>query len=82
MDALLVQRAMFRASAPELHDVAGLVQEYDRADRLSQAAPDNDPHWATSRDQIEECLRLYVDGSPIRIAKRLSGYPGSTATER
>jgi hypothetical protein len=82
MDALLVHRAMFRASGSELHDVAGLIHEYNLAARLAEthATPD-DHRWAHSRDQIEECLRLYVGGNPIRIAKRLSGYFGLTVGE-
>jgi hypothetical protein len=82
MDTLLIHRAMFRASGSELHDVAGLIHEYNLTARLAEThgTPD-DCRWTQSRDRIEECLRLYVGGSPIRIAKRLSGYAGATIGE-
>lgn len=75
MDALLVQRAMFRANGSDLHAVANLIHEYGLAEKvLAGHGTGLTGEWGESRDAIEQCLRLYVAGSPIRMAKRLSGY--------
>ena len=80
MDARLVQRAMFRATGADIHSVAGLVHEYGLIDRLAAAnapapAPDTArPSWSVTKSRIEHCLRLYVSGNPIPLAKRASGY--------
>jgi hypothetical protein len=86
MDALLVQRAMFKASGADIHAVANLVHEYGMVSQIAKGdvaevqERRGDPDWGQSMEQIERCLRLYVRGTPIRLAKRLSGYfPGRQA---
>lgn len=82
MDALLVQRAMFQASATELHDVANLVHEYRAVDRL--AAMDGvgmRDTWVRERRQLESCLRSFIAGQPLAVAKRQTGYRTGIAGE-
>lgn len=79
MDATLVQRAMHRATGADIHMVAGLVHEYGMVDRLAAAGPHRPAGrrrstWSRTKSQIEQCLRLYIGGNPIALAKRTSGY--------
>jgi hypothetical protein len=81
MDATLVQRAMHRATGADIHSVAGLVHEYGMVDRLAAAAAGAHrpagrarTTWSRTKSQIEQCLRLYIGGNPLALAKRTSGY--------
>lgn len=69
---------MFQATGADIHSVAGLVHEYGMVARLAAAhgrhADPAFPHWARSKSQIEHCLRLYIHGNSIALAKRASGY--------
>jgi hypothetical protein len=83
MDAFLVQRAMFVASATELHDVANLIHEYRAVERLARASGVAGMRrtWARERRQLESCLRSFIAGQPLALAKRQTGYRTGVAGE-
>lgn len=82
MDAFLVQRAMFVATATELHDVANLIHEYRAVDRLARASGVGMREtWARERRQLESCLRSFIAGQPLALAKRQTGYRTGIAGE-
>lgn len=74
MDAYLVQRAMFVASVTELHDITSLIHEYRAVDCLAASMGAGiSESWAHERRQIESCLRSYIAGQPLAVAKRQAG---------
>lgn len=71
MDSALVQRVMFRTTAADIHAVTGLVQEYLCADHLAHRDLPDAPEWQQVGRELEHCLRLYLAGTPVPLARRV-----------